>query len=53
MRSVAAGLIGASVQGFHTSDPLTARALEDLVFDIKAITNPPVTDAPARDDGVS
>ena len=38
----AAGLMGGgTVSGFHATDPLTAQALEDLVFDLKQRLAPP------------
>ena len=38
----AAGLMGTDVASFRAADPLTAQALENLVFDLKARLAPPV-----------
>jgi cell wall-associated NlpC family hydrolase len=42
----AAGLMGTDVASFRPTDPLTAQALENLVFDLKSHLAPPV-EAPA------
>jgi len=40
----AAGLLGTDVASFRAADPLTAQALENLVFSLKARLAPPVDD---------
>jgi cell wall-associated NlpC family hydrolase len=45
----AAGLMGTNVASFHAADPLTAQALENLVFDLKARLAPPVVEPPIPD----
>jgi cell wall-associated NlpC family hydrolase len=39
----AAGLLGTDVSSFRADDPLTAQALENLVFDLKTRIAPPLT----------
>jgi cell wall-associated NlpC family hydrolase len=45
----AAGLMGTDVASFRAADPLTAQALENLVFDLKAHLAPPVLEPPVAD----
>ena len=49
----AAGLMGTDVASFRAADPLTAQALENLVFDLKARLAPPVVEPPVPDPPVS
>jgi cell wall-associated NlpC family hydrolase len=44
-----AGLMGTDVASFRPADPLTAQALENLVFDLKARLAPPVDEPPVTD----
>jgi cell wall-associated NlpC family hydrolase len=48
----AAGLMGTDVSSFRADDPLTAQALENIVFDLKAHLAPPVT-MPVPDPGTT
>ena len=43
----AAGLMGTDVASFRAADPLTAQALEDLVFGLKTRLAPPPAEEPA------
>ena len=41
--------MGADVASFRAADPLTAQALENLVFDLKVRLAPPVVEPPVAD----